>query len=311
MRTMESDVKSVKQSGGGVPEPELINPADFGTDAGAPIFKPETTTPEGASEFKITDEKPKTRRWLIWLFIIVLIAFVAALGYVYAWPLLFPSTPGITPTTEVEPTEIQPTDEAPVGREFIHQSFIGTSDELIKKLAVADYSVVDFLTALQGAIISGGVSGVEEVVFEANSMPINAGDFLKTMLPELEGGDLLSLLEAAFTKDFTTLLYTDNNGVWPIYVFKRSDSGFPVNTALLSELETASIGNLYVTPPTGNAAAFRSGKLNDRHDTRYAVYEQGAPAALNYALMDNYLVIATTYDGLKNVAVLLGLQSEE
>lgn len=307
MRTMESDVKSVQQSGGGVPEPELINPADFGGDAGAPIFKPETTTPESSNEFKITDDKPKTRRWLIWLFILVLIAFLAVLGYVYAWPLLFPPTPEITPTTEVEPAENQPTDEAPVGPEFAHQSFIGTSDELIKKLAVADYSVVNFLTALQGAIISGGVSGVEEVAFETNGMPVKTIDFLKTMLPELEGGDFLSLLEAAFTKDFTTLLYTDNNGVWPIYVFKRSDSGFPVDATLLSELETASVGNLYVTPPTGNAAAFRSGKLNDRYDTRYAVYEQGAPASLNYALMDNYLVIATTYDGLKNVAALLGL----
>lgn len=300
MRTMESDVESMKQTGGGMPEPQIINPAELG--GGGPIFKPETTVAEATA----SETQPgKTRRWLVWAFVAVLIIFAGVLSYLYVWPLIFPQAPIVTPTTEVATAPEEVAEVAPV---VVHTSVVGTANENIAKLTVADDSVVSIMAALQAtAAEAQPADSVKEVVFEIGGGLATAKKFFETLLPELEDSDFLTMLEAAFNKDFTTLLYFDDKGVWPIYIVKRSDAGFPVDTSVLANLETVSISNLYLTPPAGTAEAFRSGQAGGRFSTRYAVYPEVKPASFNYGLLGDYLVLTTTYGGMQKAVELLGL----
>ena len=55
MRTMDSDVKSVEESGGGIPEPEVVKPSEL--DKGGPIFTPDTTTPKDTTPLPVTEVK--------------------------------------------------------------------------------------------------------------------------------------------------------------------------------------------------------------------------------------------------------------
>jgi hypothetical protein len=74
--------------------------------------------------------------------------------------------------------------------------------------------------------------------------------------------------------------------------------------ALAVKIEsTADLANFYLTDP-GSFGAFKDGKLST-YPTRYSVSTN--KDAFNYGFFGNYLVLSSSYNGLKSAVANLGL----
>jgi len=300
MRSLESDVKSVEETGGGMPEPEVIQPSEL-NDMGGPIAPPETTTPDVVE----VETKGGARRWLVWLLVIAIVVGVALLGYKYAGPLLFPQD------TDLEGTTTVTTPEEPVVPAITHVSAFGNSADSITPLSINDYSLVAILTALQNEgsniLANNEGEGLKEVTFSVGGNLASSYDFLTTILPELKDSDAGNMIKGSFEKDFTSFLYYNTSrlgyGVWPGYILKlqnpeTSDYDYVGIRKILEEIEGASIKNAFLTPPVADPSSFKTGPVGDTHTSRYASFGSGTKASFNYGLIGDYLIISTTYKGL-------------
>lgn len=305
MRTMDSDVKSVEESGGGIPEPEVVKPSEL--DKGGPIFTPDTTTPKDTTPLPVTEVKEisKMKPWLLWTIISVLVVVVGFALYYYVWPLVFPTEPVVT-------EEVAATSDAEVTL-IAHISAFGFSSGDISQLNISNYSLVSILTAVQNEgsqlLTSLEDNGLREISFNVNGETARASEYLSAILPELSGTNLEATLGTVFEDDFTAYLFKEADQVWPGYVVKlRSDvdvDRVSLN-AQLTELENTSLSNLYLSPPTGDLAQFNTGPINNKYTSRYAAYSE-KPASLNYGMFGDYLIISTTFKGLLKAISLLGL----
>jgi predicted small lipoprotein YifL len=305
MRSLESDVKSVEETGGGMPEPEIIKPSEI-DDTGGPITPPETTSPNEYSSPGVVEMEAKggARRWLVWLLVIVLIIGVALLGYKYAGPLLFPEE------TAVEESDTDTTVEEPIVPAITHVSAFGNSADNISPLSVSDYNLIAILTTLQNegsnVLANNEGEGLKEVTFSIGGNPANSHDLLTTLLPELKDSDAGNMLKNSFEKDFTSFLYYNTSklgyGTWPGYIVRlrspeTADYDYVSMKKILEEIEGASIKNVFLTPPATDPSDFKTGPVGDNNTSRYSSFGSGTIASFNYGLIDDYLIISTTYKG--------------
>ncbi len=295
MRTMESDVKSIEETGGGTPEPEMIGP----------IFKPETNTPEETSFIDISEKKGSGSQWWVWLVVLVMVVVLGLAAYYYVWPLFYPQQPLIEPTVQ-QPTSGEPAQPITQG----HKSAFGFPAGEIMKIDVGDYSVLSFVTAMQNeANKITDDNAVKEIMITVNGEPVVFSSFLSVLLPELANSSLDETLSTNFEDDFTAYLFKADGSVWPGYIVKkRSEMDASAITLLsqLSEIENSSIANLYLEPLSGEPEPFRTGPAGARYTSRYASFKQ-KPASFNYGLFGDYLIITTTYKGLVRTLELMGL----
>ena len=316
MRSLESDIKSVEETGGGMPEPEIIKPSEISEidEVGGPITPPETTSPNELSAPGVVEVETKGggRRWLIWLLVIALVIGVTFLGYKYAGPLLFPEE------TATEDSVTETTPEEPVVPAVTHVSALGNSTDNITSLSINDYSLVAILTALQNEgsniLANNAGEGLREVTFSVGGNLATSHDFLTTVLPELKDSEAGNMIRDSFEKDFTSFLYYNTSkigyGTWPGYIVKLKnpesiDYDYASMKKILEEIEGASIKNVFLTPPVADPSAFKTGPIGDDNTSRYASFGSGTIASFNYGLIGDYLVISTTYKGLLQATELI------
>lgn len=301
IRTMDSDIKSVGETGGGTPEPEVINPSDIG-NVGGPVFTPETSVPEAPAP-SVKEESQKMRPWIFWILIIVLLIVLGIIGYFLITPLVFPAEVGGEPTeTEVATSTVEIIPPAAP----VHQSAFNLQGDKVAKLAISNLSLVSVIAALQGEATKTLPTGdFKEVYFEVAGKLAKFSEYLAVLLPEIVGSDAEVVLKTSYNDDFSAFLYYDDNGAWPGYVIKKKDLTFVNDIGLFADIETASVGNVFLTPPLGRQDSFRAGTVG-KHANRYAPYPQSG-VSFSYGLFDDYLIISTNYNGLLKVAEALGL----
>ncbi len=292
VRTMESDTRSI-QRGDSMPMPESIFPPG---NASEPVFRPETQVD---ASFVPPEEGPKKSGAHLWLWIAVGIAVVAAVvvGY-FVFPIIFGGGSTETLPPPPPPTEVIP---PPAPEVKPHQSFFITPDisktEILLPNVSRDTAVIT-LTALERK----PEQTLEEVVIlDQNRSQIASNMYLKEFVTEVAAAQMA----AWFEDDFTAFLYYDANGVWPGYAFKvKVGVNLDEVKANASVIEGSDLSRFYLAAP-GTFAPFKSGTVSGK-STRYAIGSQPG-ASFNYGIIGNYLIVSTSYNGLKNALPLLGL----
>lgn len=287
VRSMGSDISSI-QRGEVMPVPESVLPPE---NTKEPVFRPETQV----GEIPMVEEarEPKSKKPLLWVVLGVVVIGLGLVGYFVVYPLL--SSPSSTQPVEPPPGQIITS--------IVHSSFfLGTPQ------ATADITLNNLLTStitneLQNLSLNRLSDGaVQEVVMhDAEGGQVPFGSFGAALIPSLTSTQLSSWFE----DDFTAFLFYDLKGVWPGYI-ARIKNGINLDEVKINvtALESSDLSKFYLTPGV-SFGPFAGGQVFGQ-ETRYSVGSVPG-AALNHGIINNYLVISTSYDGLKVAVPLLGL----
>lgn len=323
VRTMKSDLESLKETGGLTPAPKPFTPPELIRDFSRPAPPPppppkiapadfsapkKIESPATAKETSFVEEE-KTgggglKKILSWAAILILAVLVAAGGYFYVFPLLFPpQIPPQPPKNFNQPAEVPVTGipspaPAPAPALLPHQSLLRFSDGAAPvQLAVVDLNSLK--TAIQKeAGKSGAVGTLIEMIFSDAGGQVSASAAFSALLPEISSDTFKNLFE----EDFTLALYRDENGAWPAYIFKLKTEASQVEAqTMVKDLESsANLKNIFAADPgTPSVGGFKNGQA-DGTASRYLTYSKKG-AALNIAWSGDKLIISTSYNGLKKI----------
>ena len=337
IRTMESDLSAVKESGGTMPEPKPFTPSEFKPQAPiAPqkpaetklnvpgytgpeeaIFSPGAALPSAGvpAEQKTAAAEAGSKAWMKPALLggggLVLLAGLGLVGYFFVFPLIFPAT---TPPAPVVPPPVQPATTTPGAATTTppavfepHKSFFVIAAEKTEALKVTP---ADTALSLRAALDILGTDAVatgtakETLVNKEDGSPESFARVTALLVPELSE----ATLKNSFEDDFTMALYFDAAGAWPVYIAKlRAGTNLLDAQAALAGFEgSPNLANLYTTDPGAKGAeTFKDGSVGGK-PTRYLPFvKQGA--SLNYGWFDNFLMISTSYDAVKDAVRRVGL----
>jgi hypothetical protein len=300
IRTMASDVKSIKETGGLKAEPRVFSPSDF---TKGPVFQsPQPTT---GIQKKI---KPKGRTIAIIAGIIFILGAAAAAIYFFVLPMFTSQTEDNSSlNTDTSDTDISlldsggtTSDENVTPLVFEHQSFFVNQADGTGEINISGLSMSFLRAGIQGLVV--GVTStdwMEEFTISISGDPVTSDDFMAFMLPGIDS--------SAFKEDFTAFVYSDENGNWPGYVFNLENEADSATIAAMVKNvfeEQLDINNFYLTPPIAGTGEFKNGSFGEVI-TRYLPLATNG-ASFNYGWVNRYLVISTSYSGLKRAANMIG-----
>ncbi|MDP3052741.1 MAG: hypothetical protein Q8N22_02145 [bacterium] len=330
VRTMQSDINSIQESGGQAPQPyttELgqgqkketsapeeisFQPAELESNISGytgpeePIFQPGAIISplppkQKPAQAEIGNKpKKKTSKVLITSIILILAAITAGAIYYFinkkqiAAPAL---TPPVIPPVAVAPA-LTPAPQ--------YVSLLKTTSTLQEEKIVSILTLDNIKNALTDAASTTQANNLKEVILRNPDQSLVAFyKFIPVLLPEIKSEDIAAI----FQENFTAMVFVDQNGVWPGYVAQLTSSStlFQSQTSMKQNLEaSASLQNIFLENTSPIVAVFKDGKAgNPTINTRYLVFPKTG-AAINYGWVNDKLVISTSYAGL--VEILKKLQ---
>lgn len=331
LRTMQSDIQSVKQSGGAsAPEPKKFNLGEISQNQAGNSFpsqgepsSPFNSPGSSPSPFSGNDtfvpsqnqslaaETPVIQKSVDWKKIIlvvvavVLIALLGYAGYAYVYPLFFSATPeNSNPVAETNPSANLPVAETnPVVTPSIitHLPYLNASS--LGSLAFSSATFKSDLASFVKSGVSFASSTVSEVQIQKDGSQMNFSDFFNSIFPEISKENLSNYFE----NDFTVFIFTDADGEsWPGVVSKLKTGAnlFDAESAM-KLFETASnFSNIFVEDPgTRVSKDFIDGQIN-LMPTRYITFTN-KKAAIDYMWLGNYFIVSSSYPGLKAAVPLI------
>ena len=183
-----------------------------------------------------------------------------------------------------------------------HASLFTTAPPFQKELALAEMRADGIFIALKNEAANLAPSNtVKELAFSNASGQVPSSTFFNALIPNITVQEITD----AIADDFSGFLYYDDQGVWPGYVAALKPAAIPSNAqATFAKMESANIATLYLEDPE-TKGEFKSGQLNGV-PTRYAIFTKPG-ASFNYGIFGNYLVISTSFNGLKSALEFLAL----
>jgi len=302
IRTMESDLSSLKSSGGLGPEPKTFKPEDLvggGVNLNSNIPQAGNQQQASSASSAQSSVKPKSNKNLtIMAAVFAFLILAGGIVYLFVLPVILPKPQ--PPEVIVEPPVIPPV--VPVALK--HQSYFGIVPTVAATpINLANLNSADVSAAVKTAASDKQSAGVlKEITFSLSDSVLESQAFLGVILPEMDKPTVDS-----FEKDFTGFLYYDKNGVWPGYVFRlKQDAKIDdAKIAIKAFEKLPSLANLYlVSPGKPKAAEFKDGALINNNPVRYFAYSLPG-ASLNYGWIGNDLVISTSYLGYKEAVRML------
>ena len=310
IRTMASDIKSVEESGGGAPRPYTPPPQTPSLrpepeKKEEPVFRPSEITPVGApaqmTQAPLAPPK-KSGKGLTWSVIIAVIVIgLAALGYFVIYPILKPAEVIPTPPPPAPPVET-PTSTPTSTLEVLpppepYVSLFKTSISATTEVTLTGFlSLTDIQSSFGSA--TSTTSTIKEVVWRDDQEKLLTFEQITSLIvPQI----LSTTTVQMFNKNFTAFAYGDSRGVWPGYIFELKD-GTTLATAeanFKNEFEKTpaeTLKNFFAADP-GAPQTWKQGKTGTILN-RYLVFPE-LNTSLNYAWVQNKLLISTSYDGFK------------
>lgn len=295
VRTLGSDTRSIGR-GDAAPMPESVLPPTGATD---PMFKPETqvdpsfTPPEGGEEMG----SGKGKKLWLWIAVGIAVVAVAVIGY-FVYPLIFGG--GTAEPTPPPPTPpVAPPPPAPEVR--AHQSFFVDANTPKSEALLTNVSRDTVVITLSSLAAQSAGTVQEVAILDQNRSQVQSSVFLKEFVTDVAA----SQMAPWFEDDFTAFVYYDANGAWPGYIFKiKAGVNLDEVKTNASVVEGGDLSRFYLSAP-GTFSAFKSGSLSGKA-TRYAVGSQPG-ASFNYGVMGDYLILSTSFNGLKAAVPMLGL----
>jgi hypothetical protein len=299
IRTMESDLSSLKSSGGLGPEPKTFKPEDLvgvgtGFNPGVSPSANQQQVPAAASAAKPKSNKNLTVMAAVFAFLII----AGGIVYLFVLPIILPKP---QPPVVVEP----PIETPPVvSVALTHQSYFVIAPTIpAAPVSLVNLTSADVSTAVKAVSSDNQTAGIlKEITFSLSGNVLESQAFLGAVLPEMD-----KLVIDNFEKDFTGFVYYDKNGVWPGYVYRlKQDAKIDdVKLAIKAIEKLPSLTNFYlVSPGKPKAGEFKDGALINNNPVRYFAYSLPG-ASLNYGWIGSNLLISTSYLGYKEAARML------
>ena len=267
-RTLQSDVQSIQEQGGALPAPEKISPPSFGDST--PVFQPsadDTVTPPGGGD----------KQWF-WVAIVIVLAAAGAVYYFYFYDN--------QPAVDMETEEFVVQENFPVKQSSLPSSPVKITLEALTEALKAEASQ---------PLPAGSLK--EVALLDEGGRSVSFSELVSVILSDR---NLTNVLRDNFEDQFNAYLFYDEDGAWPIYKGTMKDDAVDVITlkTRLAVLENGAVNNFYLDFP-GPKNLFEDGMVND-YPTRYSSFAQPG-ANFNYVLVDDELILATSYDGLKKL----------
>lgn len=306
IRTMTGDMTSLRASGGLESEPKMFKPKDLlGNE---PIPAPQMP-PEGK------ERAAHSKALFTAIGVVGGIVVLGVIGYLFVLPMLNkapivtpPPAEPITTTEPISPVEPTPPVEPPTPPPFEHKTLFPSASSVGSQAVALEALTADSVAAsLKSATGQIAVGSLTEIAFAYSGAAIQARQLIGALLPGSS-----SSIETDIEEDFTAFIYKDANGSWPGYVLSLTDAATAQSGSKVSDAIKASPKVFYLDDP-GNpkSASFNDGAKLSPNTTsvQYLQYSQPG-ASFNIATMtvgsENYLVISTSYNGIKEAVKALG-----
>ncbi|MBI3114786.1 MAG: hypothetical protein HYZ07_02390 [Candidatus Harrisonbacteria bacterium] len=287
IRSLRTDTESLAAGGGAAPQAQTIPFEELEDET---PFAPETASelPEG-----VALPSRAARLALIVGGSVLGVALLGIFGYYIVYPLLFTEAPSVEPLKKMPVAKVEAR---------LHASLFTTAPPFQAELALpAIHSAAIFAAMSAEAQRPAPANTVKELALSDTSGQAPFSAFFNTLVPDITAQEIADVLE----DDFTGFLYYDEQGVWPGYVAALKPTAIPSDAqATFAKLESADITVLYLED-VGVKGEFKSGQLSGV-PTRYATFQKPG-ASFNYGIFGNYLVLSTSFDGLKVALPFLGL----
>jgi len=315
VRTMASDVASMKEMGGGEPRP--YKPSET-IQQTAPI--PNTTqqtipqnnviNPTQTTEVPVVPlpEKKGGNIFVIIAGIIIVLGLVA-IGYFYIYPKFIVGTPETTPTQEpvvtattTETSEVATTApiEAPVVTGLsTHASLFKTAADFSSEASLTAETIDAIKETWKGTTVE--VPVFRETVFKnASGTILGSSQLASLFLPSTINATTSKLFE----EDFTLFTYTNQKGVWPGIILRAKPETLTSAKEALKNIEAnTEWKSLFMTDP-GKEQIWKDGNVGTMAARYISFSTQGN--ALSYTWFDNIVLISTNYQGAQDAAKKLG-----
>jgi len=324
VRTMQSDIQSIQESGGQNPQPYMteinqpkketpappqeisFQPSELGSDIPGyvgpeePIFKPGGTVgplppqqkPNKPEEI-VKLPKKGSKNLIISLAVVILVAVVLGIGYYFS-----KKQKSVSVTTP-EQTTVPPAVSTPPKPEYFslfEALNVPQAEETITTLSMENINKA--LTAAASTIPTDTLK--EIVLRNTDNSLISSFKITSVLFPELGTEDISGIFE----ENFAAVVFVDKNGAWPAYVFqlKPDANAEQAQTLIKNKLESsANLKNIFLQESGRAATSFKDGQAGDPSiKTRYLTFSNPL-TALNYGWVENKLVITTNYPSLLEV----------
>ena len=330
MRTMESDMSSVKSSGGGAPAPYAPGAS------GQPQTSPQSSSnapqvPQGMATFNVADmsaptsggmppvggspavqrAEPSTphgnNKAFLWAIIGIVILGLLAAGYFF----LLPGLRGVgelkeeaSPAAEAPAVEETESPAPSIGTEpetvAVHASFFKTPADVVAELQPQLWSSTGVKALIQPA--STSVPLLKELVLKTSgNQPIAFGSFTEMFFPSFFSKSML----LNFQSDFTFVSYANKTGTWLGFVARLKDSAdiAAVQREMNAFQSEAGIKDFYLSDP-GSALSWKDGKIGGKPASVMEFSTRGIE--FSYVWFDRYLIVSSNMEGAAEIVKRLG-----
>ena len=343
VRTMQSDAASIKQMGGGSPEPQIMSASEVFGASTQPTPSPAQSSSGGSAsqppfasyQYGVPSApavgdtatslppQAKSSKTIFVILGIIVLAVIVGFGVFYLVSALNQSTP-VTPTptssgalsAAVDTSTASITTPSPMPAStpapIVHTSLIPSPDSSVT-LALTGSDVSSFQSAIASSSKNTLLAGtVRDIAFtDASGTPITSDVFLQAFLPSAA-----SSLSSFFEKDFTTWLYGDKSGgskLGVVLTLNTATTPDQVAAAFtLMEGSPQDVPQFFLSPVTLPTPATFKGGLIGGLMVRYLVFSiknqqvfEYTPAVVNGR---NVLIITTSYNQMVDILKRLSAQ---
>jgi len=341
LRTMQSDIESIKQSGGENPIPKPFIPPEIKKQNNMELedlSKEESMIKPGNGDGVLPPSEPPKKKLKIFILITILILVIAGAafaGYKFIYPMFkpvismpveqpavipenLPIVETIPPVSELAPPIIEELatttspEVIPIPEPIVLKShmslLVSSADSAVPFVLSAPASLVSIREFLVAEAVNKPSTemALKEIVLSDQGGQLVFADILPLFLPSFTSAELAPLFE----EDFTSVIFYDSNGAWFGMIAKpKADIDIADAKILMAKLEmSADLANLYIqSPGTQVTTEFKDGKANNL-PVRYLNFSKTG-ASLDYGwTSNNLLVISTSYNGVKAMLTKLGVQ---
>jgi hypothetical protein len=323
MRTMNSDMSSIAQNGGGSPTPYVpgntspaaapqsapmqqnssFNIADISSPQGAPQVQ---TTP-GMTGGSVPQGNGGNKNLFIWLMIGLAVLIVAAAAYFFLLPALKNMNADVALEEQQKAAEnVVPevTPEVPAVENpetvDVHASFLKSPADLTSEIRPELFTIAGIKSAIQPT--STTVPLFKELVVKTgDNKTLSFAGFTGIFFPTF----FTPQQTINFENDFTFVSYTNKAGTWLGFAAKLKDSSDIafVQSQLNGFQAEPTIKDFYLSSP-GNQLNWKDGKVANRAASVLEFSTRGTEFV--YVWFDRYLIVSTSLEGAAETAKRIG-----
>ncbi len=304
IRSMTSDMQTLKESGGIAPKPQTIK---LETLEDTPPAMGALITDNQLSSSVSSDRGGRTLKIFFEIIVIFLLAGILSfVGYYFVYPLIFDDQSGsVISEVDIKIAKNDLVAKPKAEASLIHKSFFINSIKEPANVILSDLTSLDIIEALQAEAKRVEVAGtLKEIILQKGGLQVEFSKYLSTLLTSISVSDIKAVVD----EDFTGFMYYDDKGVWPGYVAHIKKGSTPAEIAnFITNFEASAIAMLYVADP-GSAITiedFLNGPYKGEA-VRYVKFTKPG-ASVNYGIFGELLVISTSFNGLKASVDALGL----